>query len=117
MQRLANWQSRLRNYLFDCSPQPVRSVRQFVAGAIVAMTGVDVAADLHWTYATREQACAALCTAPRFSRPAKTAGSVFRSPLAVAPGEANPCADTLSAQRRICDCLSCSEKWLRAARF
>lgn len=68
--RIANWQSALSEYLLRAARTPFRYGVQdcglFVAGAIEAMTGIDVVADLRG-YSNRREAFArieALCGSP-----------------------------------------------------
>jgi hypothetical protein len=58
--RKPDWQSCLSSYVLECAAKPFRygelDCGLFVAGAIEAMTGVDVAGDLRGVYATRKEA-------------------------------------------------------------
>jgi hypothetical protein len=60
MIRLDNWQSRLSDYIIGRAQQPfkygVMDCGLFVAGAIEAMTAVDVANDLKGHYSSRKEA-------------------------------------------------------------
>lgn len=60
MIRVSDWQTRLSAYLQAASFRPfeygVQDCGLFVAGAVEAMTGVDVAAELRGRYRTRGQA-------------------------------------------------------------
>ena len=62
--RRSNWQSALSAYLLGVYATPFRygalDCGLFVAGAIEAMTGVDVAADLRGRYRNRTEAFAAI---------------------------------------------------------
>lgn len=62
--RLPAWQSALGEYLMTCAQQRFRygvlDCGLFIAGAIAAMTGVDVAADLRGEYSSRKEAFAAI---------------------------------------------------------
>jgi hypothetical protein len=61
MERLSNWQSRLSDYLVACAHRPFKygelDCGLFVAGALEAMTSVDVAAELRG-YGNRKEAFA-----------------------------------------------------------
>ena len=60
MVRLSDWQSRLSTYLVSCAHTPFRyghlDCGLFVAGAIQAISGVDVAKELRGKYKTRSEA-------------------------------------------------------------
>jgi hypothetical protein len=62
--RSSSWQSSLSQYLVACARQPFRygvmDCGLFIAGAISAMTGLDVAAPLRGTYTNRREAFAAI---------------------------------------------------------
>jgi hypothetical protein len=62
--RLPDWQKRLSEYIVRCTYTPFQYGSQdcglFVAGAIEAMTGVDVAAQLRGRYTTRTTAFKAI---------------------------------------------------------
>jgi hypothetical protein len=64
MLRKPDWQSALAGYLDRCALAPfgygVLDCGLFAAGAIEAMTGVDVAGDLRGRYSNRREALAAL---------------------------------------------------------
>jgi hypothetical protein len=64
MIRLNDWQSRLSEYLTSCAQQRFRygvlDCGLFVAGAIAAMTDVDVAAELRGKYSSRREAFASI---------------------------------------------------------
>jgi hypothetical protein len=71
MTRLPDWQSRLSEYLTRCAHTPFKygslDCGLFIAGAIEAVTGVDVALPLRGNYTTRTEAFAAikaLCGVP-----------------------------------------------------
>jgi hypothetical protein len=64
LQRKPDWQSALSEYVIACAQQPFRygamDCGLFVAGAMEAMTGVDVAAELRGKYTNRTQAFEAI---------------------------------------------------------
>jgi hypothetical protein len=64
MTRIQNWQTRLSDYLTHCYITPFQygelDCGLFIAGAIEAMTGVDVAESLRDKYTNRREAFAAI---------------------------------------------------------
>jgi len=64
MIRVGDWQFRLSDYLTSCAQQRFRygvlDCGLFVAGAIAAMTEVDVAAELRGKYSSRREAFTAI---------------------------------------------------------
>ena len=85
--RRSNWQSALSSYLVGCAHTPFQygslDCGLFVAGAIEAMTGVDVAVDLRGRYRNRTEAFAvikALCGHATMSAVADYLASVYGLP-------------------------------------
>jgi hypothetical protein len=64
MRRRSDWQSRLSAYVVERAHEPFRygafDCGLFVAGAIEAMTGVDMAAELRGKYSSRQEAFAVI---------------------------------------------------------
>lgn len=85
--RKSNWQSELSAYLVGCAHTPFQygslDCGLFVAGAIRAMTGVDVAVDLRGRYRNRREAFAAiraLCGHPTMQAAADYLADVYGIP-------------------------------------